>query len=122
MAMAPVDRLMYPEPRKVATTPSEMPAMSAPEPSPSRMKSRIVSTGSFLGQCFRYVKCSGVSLRFQGRGDREGESPAVAARRSAVADHWAGGWVQPAALIHWFLPPYVKNCERLLQTPGALGL
>src|SRR5580704_17255595 len=102
-----------------------MPAMSAPEPSPSRMKSRIVSTGSFLGQSFRYVKCSGVGPRFQGRGDAATArvSPAVAARLSAVADQLlVGSWVQPAALIHWFLPPEVKNCERLLLTPGALGL
>src|SRR5579871_3304811 len=102
-----------------------MPAMSAPEPSPSRMKSRIVSTGSFLGQSFRYVKCSGVGPRFQGRGGAATArvSPAVAARLSAVADQLlAGGWVQPATLTHWFLPAYSKNCARLLQTPGALAL
>ena len=52
-----------------------------------------------------------------------GRAPAVAARQSAGADYVpaipAGGWVQPADLIQWFLPPYVKNYERSLQIPGA---
>jgi hypothetical protein len=51
-----------------------------------------------------------------------GPPPPPAARRSAVADQSpAGGWVQPAVLIHLLWPAYSKNCERLLQTPGALG-
>ncbi len=57
-----------------------------------------------------------------------GRTPAVAARLSAGADQAAvagqpvTGWVQPAVLTHLFLPSYSKNCERLLQTPGAAGL
>src|SRR5271165_6551882 len=100
-----------------------MPAMGAPEPSPSRMKSRTVSTGVIprsvvpLRQMFR---CSPAIARTRRRRDREGEALAVAARRSAVADQTpAGGWVQPAFLIHLLWPAYSKNCERLLQTPGA---
>src|SRR5215469_8983989 len=62
-----------------------MPAMSATEPSPSRMKSKMVSTGSFLGQCFRYVKCSGVGPRFQGRGNAATARVSPRGRGAAVS-------------------------------------
>src|SRR6516225_8315218 len=62
-----------------------MPAMGAPEPSPSRMKSRIVSTGSFLGQWFRYVKSSGVAPRFQERGDAATARVSPRGRGAAVS-------------------------------------
>src|ERR687897_592486 len=39
--MAPVERLMIPEPRYVMTTAMAMPAITAPAPSPSRMKSAM---------------------------------------------------------------------------------
>src|ERR1700729_1563936 len=62
-----------------------MPAMRAPEPSPSRMKSRSVSTGSFLGQWFRYVKCSGAGPRLQGRGGAAAARVSPRGRGAAVS-------------------------------------
>src|SRR5262249_43541217 len=77
-----------------------MPAMSAPEPSPSRMKSRIVSTGVIprsvlpLRQMFRYWPAISRTRR---RRDREGESPAVAAPVSRCGS--LGGRLGPAGRL-----------------------
>src|SRR6185437_9932842 len=55
--MPPVARLMIPEPRYVSTTPSAMPAISAPEPSPRRLNSRICCTVYVPGSVTDVVRC-----------------------------------------------------------------
>src|SRR5436190_14827072 len=90
-----------------------MPAMRAPEPSPSRMNSRICSTDH--------------SSRVSGYGCGVADAAAAGQSRGrgAAEPVQDGGWIQPDILIQsgrpLVTPPaYSKSWMRSLQTAGAL--
>src|SRR6185312_13389179 len=108
-----------------------MPAISAPEPRPRRMNSRICSNGHSLVisgprlVTAHFSDCKPRRPRGGVRRGRGGEvAPAPRPRRGQPTAQ-DGGCSQPASLVHCGLllvtpPVYSKNWMRSLQTPGAL--
>src|SRR5712671_6872758 len=94
-----------------------MPAMSAPEPSPSKMNSRICSTGHSL-------RVSG-GVPGYGCGVADAAAAGQSRGRGAAEPVQDGGWIQPDILTQpgrpLVTPPmYSKSWMRSLQTAGAL--